>query len=148
MRVPLLSALLLLALVPLHSAYSEPSGSSSGQKSGTQKAGSEKRTASPSLPKGYTLRNGRIYNAKGREMVRVVIQPNGWGFSAEQATRDLERVMRLYDQRPGFVRDDYVGVVRFTDRHYQADGRCSYLVPKATLPSSSRRASAFLKGSK
>jgi hypothetical protein len=64
------------------------------------------------------------------KMVRVVIQPNGWGTTPQKATLDLERVMRLYKDKQGFKRDRYVGIVHFARNSYQADGRCSYLVPR------------------
>lgn len=61
---------------------------------------------------------------------RVVIQPNGWGRTPQSATKDLDRVMRIYEDQPGFRRDKYVAVVKVGRNMYQADGRCSYLVPK------------------
>ncbi len=60
---------------------------------------------------------------------RVIIQPNGWGMTREQAIRDLDRVMRLYENEPGFRRYDYVSLVRISKRRYQSDGRCSFLAP-------------------
>lgn len=61
---------------------------------------------------------------------RVTIQPNGWGRTPAEATRDLDRVMSFYEKLPGFRRDRYVAVVHVGRDMYQADGRCSYLVPK------------------
>lgn len=67
---------------------------------------------------------------KDTEWSRVVVQPNGWGRTPEAATKDLDRVMRIYEDQPGFKRDRYVAVVKVGRNMYQADGRCSYLVPK------------------
>jgi hypothetical protein len=67
---------------------------------------------------------------------RVVIQPNGWGRTPAAATADLDRVMAIYKDFPGFQRDAYVAVVQVGRNMYQADGRCSYFAPSrpATEP--------------
>jgi len=62
-------------------------------------------------------------------MSRVVIQPNGWGNNPASARRDLDRVMRFYERRPGFRRDRYVKIIEIGRGKFQCDGRCSYLAP-------------------
>ncbi len=61
---------------------------------------------------------------------RVVIQPNGWGANPAEATRDLDRVMGIYTNQPGFRQDAYVKIIPISKNVFQADGRCSYLAPK------------------
>lgn len=65
----------------------------------------------------------------GVPMSRVIIQPNGWGNNAASAIRDLDRVMRIYEERPGFRRDRYVKIIEIGRGKFQSDGRCSYLAP-------------------
>jgi hypothetical protein len=65
----------------------------------------------------------------GIPMKRVIIQPNGWGNNPESATRDLDRIMRFYENRPGFRRDRYVKIIEIGRGKFQSDGRCSYLAP-------------------
>lgn len=65
----------------------------------------------------------------GVPMSRVIIQPNGWGSNPESATRDLDRIMRFYEGRPGFRRDRYVKIIEIGRGKFQSDGRCSYLAP-------------------
>ncbi|MCC6355309.1 MAG: hypothetical protein IT577_15560 [Verrucomicrobiae bacterium] len=65
----------------------------------------------------------------GVPMSRVTIQPNGWGSNPESATRDLDRIMRFYEGRPGFRRDRYVKIIEIGRGKFQSDGRCSYLAP-------------------
>lgn len=62
-------------------------------------------------------------------MSRVVIQPNGWGNNPASARRDLDRVMRIYEGKPGFRRDRYTKIIEIGRGKYQCDGRCSYLAP-------------------
>lgn len=80
------------------------------------------------------------------DMVRVLIQPNGWGHTPERAIADLERVMRIYQDKPGFIRHPYKKVIHFSRNLYQCDGQCSYLVKRGLRPSNPRKgASNYLK---
>ena len=73
---------------------------------------------------------------------RVTIQPNGWGQTKAQAVKDLDRVMKLYEKKPGFRRDNYVAVVYVGRNKWQADGRCTYLAPPTVKPATAESRTA------
>lgn len=78
-------------------------------------------------PAGLTKVDSAVVG--GVPMSRVIIQPNGWGNNPASATRDLDRIMRFYEGRPGFRRDRYVKIIEIGRGKFQSDGRCSYLAP-------------------
>lgn len=82
-------------------------------------------------PEGRTVDLTRVNSAvvDGVPMSRVIIQPNGWGNNPQSAIRDLDRIMRFYEGRPGFRRDRYVKIIEIGRGKFQSDGRCSYLAP-------------------
>ncbi len=65
---------------------------------------------------------------------RCYAYPNGWGSTPEAARKDLDRVMDIYKDRPGYFRHSYVKVVPVSKTQYEADGCVSFFAPDAKLP--------------
>ncbi|MEM9444232.1 MAG: hypothetical protein AAGA18_02670 [Verrucomicrobiota bacterium] len=81
----------------------------------------------PFIPESQQV---RLSDKHKDDWVRVLIQPNGWGRTPEAAIADLERVMRIYQNKPGFILYDYKKVIAFSKYLYQCDGQCSYLTKR------------------
>ena len=60
--------------------------------------------------------------------------PNGWGNTPESATADLDRVIAVFADRPGFRRFDYIKVVQVGRGVYEADGMCTWDAKTAVSP--------------
>jgi len=52
--------------------------------------------------------------------------PNGWGSTPAQARLDLDRVMAIDADKPGFYRYPYVKIVQVGRNSYEADGMCTW----------------------
>ncbi|MEM1060055.1 MAG: hypothetical protein AAGK14_12465 [Verrucomicrobiota bacterium] len=129
-RLPLFGAVFLAAAL-----------SSASAQEAAEKAPAEAKPAAAQKSAGEKKARAR---EKEREALakgwrRVIIQPNGWGHTKETAVADLERVMNLYEDKPGYRRDNYVAVVYVGRNKWQADGRCSYLAPPTVKPATKER---------
>ncbi|SDU28154.1 hypothetical protein SAMN05444156_3041 [Verrucomicrobium sp. GAS474] len=65
--------------------------------------------------------------------------PNGWGNSPEAATADLDRVIAVFVDRPGFRRFDYIKVVAVGRGIYEADGMCTWDAKTAISPATRKQ---------
>lgn len=80
-----------------------------------------------------------LQTAYRKDKSRFYAYPNGWGGTPEAARKDLERVLAIYKDRPGYKIHDYVRIVPIARGVYQADGCCSFEVKPALVAGSSRR---------
>jgi len=133
-RLPLVSALSLVAMLAC-----APAEETAKKEAADTKKPAGKEAAQPEKKDAKGAKKDDAAKGKYAGWRRVIIQPNGWGQTKKQAISDLDRVMKHYEHRPGFRRDNYVAVVYVGRNKWQADGRCSYLAPPTVRPETKKR---------